>query len=248
MLSRRLSKAGRQGRVSAEIARRIQKGIAEGSLAPGEKLPAERDLAQKLKVSRVSVREAYRTLAELGLLVVKRGSEGGAFINDVDHEPITRSLSLMLQLGRTSLEELTEARVLIEPVIARLAAERADAADLRRLNEIVRKQQEVIKTNAELRHYDLEFHRVVADCTHNLPLIILMNALADLVVEAIADITISRDMNRHVVDFHTRVAEAIEHRNAEEAHTMMMAHVRDSEERLRELLAGNAGARAGVNC
>src|SRR6185295_16727386 len=106
MLNRKISKSGRRGRLSAEIARRIQQGIGDGSLAPGERLPAERELAQKLEVSRVSVREAYRSLAELGLLEIKRGSEGGAFISDVDHQPVTKSLSMMLRLGRTSLEEL----------------------------------------------------------------------------------------------------------------------------------------------
>ena len=107
-------------RVSETIARRIQRAISNGKLEPGEKLPAERDLAKRLSVSRVSVREAYRSLAELGLLSVKRGAEGGAFIADVDHQPVTRSLSLMLRLGRTSHEELTEARVLLEPPIAGL--------------------------------------------------------------------------------------------------------------------------------
>ena len=128
-------------RVSETIARRIQRAISTGKLEPGEKLPAERDLAKKLSVSRVSVREAYRSLAELGLLSVKRGAEGGAFISDVDHQPVTRSLSLMLRLGRTSHEELTEARVLLEPPIARLAALRANAEDIRRLEELVAKHE-----------------------------------------------------------------------------------------------------------
>ena len=219
-------------RVSETIARRIQRAISTGKLEPGEKLPAERDLAKKLNVSRVSVREAYRSLAELGLLSVKRGAEGGAFISDVDHQPVTRSLSLMLRLGRTSHEELTEARVLLEPPIARLAALRANAEDIRRLEELVAKQEAAIKGNGNPRRYDLEFHRLVADCTKNLPLIIVMNSLADLALEAFARIDIGSDVKRHVVDFHQRVIDAIRRRDSEAAYQEMLRHVRDVQSRL----------------
>ena len=113
-------RARRSGRVSATIARRIKKQISDGALVSGEKLPAERDMAQRFRTSRVSVREAYRSLEELGLLVIRRGAEGGAFIRDLDHGPMMRSLSLMLRLGKTTNEEITEARLLVEPPIARL--------------------------------------------------------------------------------------------------------------------------------
>ena len=66
------------------------------------------------------MREAYRSLEVAGLLVIRRGNEGGAFVRDVDHGAVTRSLSLMLRLGKTSHRELTEARLLIEPPIAAL--------------------------------------------------------------------------------------------------------------------------------
>ena len=219
-------------RVSETIARRIQRAITTGKLEPGEKLPAERDLAKKLNVSRVSVREAYRSLAELGLLSVKRGAEGGAFIADFDHEPVTRSLSLMLRLGRTSQEELTEARVLLEPPIARLAALRANAEDIRRLEELVEKQEAAIKGNGNPRRYDLQFHRLVADCTKNLPLIIVMNSLADLALEAFARIDIGTDVKRHTVDFHQKVIDAIRRRDSEAAYQEMLRHGRDVQSRL----------------
>ena len=224
-------------RVSETIVRRIQRAISTGKLEAGEKLPAERDLAKKLNVSRVSVREAYRSLAELGLLSVKRGAEGGAFIADVDHEPVTRSLSLMLQLGRTSHEELTEARVLLEPPIARLAALRADAHDILGLELLVSKQEAAIKGNGNPRRYDLQFHRLVADCTKNLPLIIMMNSLADLALEAFAKIDINTDVKRHVVDFHQRVVDAIRRRDSEAAYQVMLSHVRDVQTRLGEVFA-----------
>ena len=224
------------GRVSTEIAAGIQNAIREGRVRPGEKLPSERDMAKQLEVSRVSVREAYRSLAELGLLVVKRGAEGGAFINDLDHQPVTRSLSLMLSLGRTSLQELTEARVLLEPMIARVAAQRADAASIARLDDLVLKQEAAIKGDGDLRRYDLQFHRLVAACTQNMPLIIVMNALADLALEAISQMDIGRDVNEHVVNFHGRIADAIRRGDAEAAQHIMLGHVHDVQLRLGKAL------------
>ncbi len=234
MLSRKLPKAARQGRVSAAIARRIQKAISEGRLVSGEKLPAERDLAKRLDVSRVSVREAYRSLEELGLLQVKRGAEGGAFISDVDHEPVSRSLSLMLRLGRTSHEELTEARLLLEPPVARLAARRANREDLRRLGELVKKQEQAIKGNGNPRRYDLQFHRLIAECSKNLPLIIVMNSVADLELEAISRIDISREVKKHTIDFHRRIVDAIRRRDGDAAYEIMLRHILDVQSRLRK--------------
>ena len=104
----------RTNRVSDTIARRIKKQISDGRLTAGHKLPAERDMARQFKTSRVSVREAYRSLEELGLLRIQRGAEGGAFIAKFDHEPVRRSLSLVLGLGKTSHNEVTEARMLLD--------------------------------------------------------------------------------------------------------------------------------------
>src|SRR5258707_12853446 len=111
--------SGPTNRVSDAIARRIKKQISDGRLMAGHKLPAEREMARRFKTSRVSVREAYRSLEELGVLRIRRGADGGAFVAKLDHEPVLRSLALVLRLGRTSHRHLTEARMLITPPIAR---------------------------------------------------------------------------------------------------------------------------------
>ena len=83
--------ARRPGRVSEAIVRRIKEQITEGRIEAGHKLPAEREMARRFKTSRVSVREAYRSLEEVGLLRIRRGADGGAFVVKVDHEPVLRS-------------------------------------------------------------------------------------------------------------------------------------------------------------
>src|SRR5437016_12418910 len=107
-----------QARVSEAIVHRIKKQITEGRLLAGHKLPAEREMARQFKTSRVSVREAYRSLEEVGLLRIRRGADGGAFIVNIDHEPVLGALALVLRLDKTARRQLTDATILTDPAIA----------------------------------------------------------------------------------------------------------------------------------
>lgn len=227
----------RAGRVSETIARRIKKQISDGALRPGEKLPAERDMAQRYRTSRVSVREAYRSLEELGLLSIRRGAEGGAFITDLDHGPVMRSLSLMLRLGKTTHEEITEARLLVEPPIARLAACRARLEDLERLDYVVNQQELALERRGDYGPFDLNFHRAVAECARNLPLKVLMDSLSDLTVEVVAGLDLSARVQHTVCDSHRQIADAIKQRDGEAAYTLMLHHVAQIQGRLGRALA-----------
>src|SRR5256712_4190198 len=232
-----MARTRRSGRVSETIAKRIKKQISDGALLPGEKLPAERDMAQRYRTSRVSVREAYRSLEELGLLTIRRGAEGGAFITDLDHGPVMRSLSLMLRLGKTTNEEITEARLLIEPPIARLAARRARDEDLERLTYVVRQQEAALKKRGDYRPFDLQFHRSVAECARNLPLKVLMDALSDLTVEVVAGLDLSAGVQHQVCDSHRLIADAIARRDEDTAYELMLQHVAQIQARLGKALA-----------
>ena len=230
-----LPNSGSTHRVSDAIARRIKKQISDGRLTAGHKLPAERDMARQFKTSRVSVREAYRSLEELGLLRIRRGAEGGAFIAKFDHEPVRRSLSLVLGLGRTSHEEITEARVLLEPSIARLAALRARPEDVVTLEQVlIQEEEEVRRPAADSSTTAGQFHRAVANCARNMPLVVLMNALADLTAESVStlDVRIRSRHRRKNCEYHRQIFEAIRAHDSEVAYTLMLAHVGDIQDRV----------------
>jgi GntR family transcriptional regulator, transcriptional repressor for pyruvate dehydrogenase complex len=229
-----------KGRVSESIARRIKRAIFSGRLSPGHKLPAERDMAERLGASRVSVREAYRSLEEAGLIAIKRGAEGGAFIADFDHGPASRHVAFMLQLGRASHRELTEARLLLEPPLARLAAQRAAREDLAELAAVLRQQEKAVRAHADTRHFDVRFHRVVAQSAHNLPLAILLNSLADLAVETWPHAGPAAGGEEEDFASHARICEAIQKGDGEAAYRLMMRHVREVQARL-----GRGTAEAG---
>ena len=229
-----------QGRVSETIVRRIKDQITKGRLVAGHKLPAEREMARQFKTSRVSVREAYRSLEEIGLLRIRRGADGGAFIEKVDHGPVLRSLSLVLGLGNASHKQLTDARLLIEPPIAKLAALRARKDDIATLERVLgQEEEEAARRAGPFRPTDSRFHRSVADCTRNLPLIVLMNALADLTADAAStlDVPTRTRHRRNNCRYHRLIFEAIRDRDGNAAFTIMAQHVGDIQRRVQRSLA-----------
>src|ERR1700737_2606956 len=245
-----LQSVGRQGRVSETIVHRIKKQISEGRLLAGHKLPAEREMARQFKTSRVSVREAYRSLEELGVLRIRRGADGGAFIAKVDHEPVLRSLSLVLGLRRTSHKEPTEARMLTEPPIARLAALRARKEDISRLERVLMEEkEEAALRTGPFRPTGSIFHRSVADCTRNLPLIVLMNALADGTANVASALNVSTRARHRLKNchYHQLLFEAIRQRDGEAAYTIMARHIGDIQGRVHRALQRQPPAPARPN-
>jgi DNA-binding FadR family transcriptional regulator len=245
-----LAEVSRQGRVSETIVRRIKKQISEGRLLTGHKLPAEREMARQFKTSRVSVREAYRSLEELGVLRIQRGADGGAFIVKVDHGLVLRSLSLVLRLGQTSHRELTEARMLIEPPIARLAALRARKEDIARLERVlVREETEAALASKSFRPTQSQFHRSVADCARNLPLIVLMNALADLTADVASALAVSTRANLRLKNcrYHRLIFEAIRRHDPDEAYQITARHVGDIQGRVRRSLRQQSASHRNGN-
>jgi GntR family transcriptional repressor for pyruvate dehydrogenase complex len=201
-------------------------------LGPGSKLPAEREMARRYRTSRVSVREAYRSLEELGLIAIRRGAEGGAFIANVDHTPVLRSLSMMLRLGKMTHAELTEARMLVEPPIARLAARRALPEDIAELEGVLQRYEAALHRKLDSRPTDLQFHRSVADCARNLPLKVLMNSLADLAVDYISTVKVTRPMKEKVCEFHRLILDAIKAHDEDAAEAIMARHISDVQAKL----------------
>ncbi len=245
-----LASVGRPGRVSETIVYRIKKQISEGRLLAGHKLPAEREMARQFKTSRVSVREAYRSLEDLGVLRIRRGADGGAFIAKVDHEPVLRSLSLVLGLGKTSHKELTEARMLIEPPIARLAALRARKEDIARLERVlVQEEEETALRTGSFRPTGSLFHRSVANCTRNLPLIVLMNALADVTAAAASALDASTRARHRLKNchYHKLICEAIRQRDGDAAYAIMARHVGDIQRRVQRSLKQQSPASPAVS-
>src|ERR1700728_3310117 len=129
-------KVVRTSRLYEQIVQQIEDSVLNGSLKPGDQLPAERDLAQRLGVSRTAVREAVKALREKGLVEAYSGR--GTFITDGTTQAVRQSLDLMVKIGQPEgSTHLAEVRAILEPGIAALAAVRAKEEDLAAMREAV---------------------------------------------------------------------------------------------------------------
>lgn len=221
-------------RLSDEIVRQIKEAMFAGKLRAGDKLPTERELAERFETSRASVREALRTLEPEGLIRVKKGAVGGIFIADVDHRPAAKSFQTLLQLRKLSIHHIAEVRLIFEPQAARLAAERAKPDDLRELEEEIRKMSAAVRDKELPRFYDLKFHLLIARATRNPILEVLAESMLGVASKTISEIHPSRDTLRHVLTRHRRVLDAVRRRDPDSAFQAMFEHIVDVQMRLAE--------------
>lgn len=224
----------RTPRVYEHIVGQIEQAIFERRLDAGDRLPPERELVRQFHASRVAVREALRTLEHRGLVEVRHGSSGGHFVRAMDAGLLRRDLTTLLRLGRITPWQLTEARLLIEPQVAGLAAQRAADVDLKALREALAARADLAGRGQDSYPLDVAFHRLIAATAKNPVHAILVDALLDLEAEAMG-----RGAARTVEDAaaegaaHRAIAEGIAARAPERARAAMEAHVVDVQRRLR---------------
>ena len=156
--------------------------IQQGILEHGSKIPAERVLAEQLKVSRSSVREAIRTLELQGLAISKHGS--GTFINTQSLDAVTTLMTSSLGEGESQLHDIFEVRHLLEPQLAALASERATDEDVKRLSSILVEQQRQIMEGETGVDADTKFHFALATATHNSALVKVVSAVEDVLQQS----------------------------------------------------------------
>jgi len=152
-----------------EIESQIRDMVAQGRLKPGDRLPSERELAARLNVSRNTLREALRTLERAGILEMRKGATGGAYILHGSSDAIVDGLSNLYHLGAISPQQLTEARIWLSEIVVRVACERATEEDLKALDENIQAARRAIAEDRfDIRQkLHREFHLILARATRN---------------------------------------------------------------------------------
>ena len=170
-------------RIYEEIVRQVKQLIADGQLKSGDRLPPERDLAEKFMVSRTSVREALRALAEPRARS-RSGPGKGAFVRDVSVETLIEPLALVILPHREAVGELFEARRLLEPAIAALAARRATREEIAEMERILEEQAKEVAAGRTGHAQDTALHAAIANSAHNRAITRIVNALMDLLTQS----------------------------------------------------------------
>ena len=216
----------REKRAFEEVADRVRQMLDEGTLKIGDRLPPERELSKQLNVSRSILREALRTLENTGILELKPGKGGGAFVSDGKTDAVSESIGDLLRLGGVSLTHLTEARAWIEEVVVRVACERADQADFDALEENVRMAERLFSENRMMEKLDanIEFHNVLAAATKN-PVLVMMTQTLGGVMRSFAK-RLGAETTRSVIRSRTRFIALLRARDADAAVAEMHEHLK----------------------
>jgi DNA-binding FadR family transcriptional regulator len=212
-------------RVFEFVCESIRQQVTDGMLQPGDKLPAERDLAEQLAVSRNAVREALRSLEMSGVLEFRKGVYGGAFIREASSSGIRTSISDMLAIGNISLGDLSEARTSLLTTAVRLACERGQDEDLDRLEANIQRSAELEDGHDVAAMIDTitEFYVLLGNSAHNGVLRILIEAVTDVAHDLLVKINPTDSPNLAAI--RRRVLTALRARDADAAERLIVEHM-----------------------
>ena len=217
-------KVVRTSRLYEQIVQQIEESVLNGSLKPGDQLPAERELAQRLGVSRTAVREAVKALREKGLVEAYSGR--GTFVTDGTSQAARQSFDLMVKVGQQEgAPHLAELRLILEPGISALAAVRAKEDDLIALREAVAVMDRAQDDPEAYIEADLDFHLALAEIVANPLILSLIDSIVGLLREQRIKIFNVEGGPQRGQIHHKRILDAMERRDAEMARTAMRAHL-----------------------
>lgn len=217
--------------VSQEIARKLIDYILSGEVAPGHRMPSERQLSVALGVGRSAVREALKSLGLLGLVEVRQGD--GTYLRKPDSDLLPRVIEWGLLLGERRTLDLVDARRHLEVTVARLAAERRDENDLR----VLRDALEQMAAQGDAAHFvdaDVAFHMAIAGAAKNGVLFDVLNSIRSLLKVWIRRAITQAGETGTSYQEHVPIYQAIVDGRTEDAAAAMRAHMDEASERLRQ--------------
>lgn len=222
--------------VADKVVDRLVTAMALGVYVPTQQLPSERELATMLGVSRTTVREALKRLTEAGYLEVRRGRNGGYFVLSDWGTSSAERVSRQFAPKWEAFEALFDARNLIEPLIARTAAERCTPVDAEAIGVALQAYLDAGDHDSS-RRADEALHRAIAEATHNSYLISISLQLRANVTLNLGAEPYSDDVRRKAVAQHQELASAVIEGRADAAADIASHHFRLSEGMIRDLVS-----------
>ena len=230
--------------LAPQIANAIRESIISGALPVDERLPSEAELAENFNVSRPTVREALKRLAAQNLIRTLRGATGGAFVNRLSFEEAYRqqitTSTLLLSMNEVSFETACEARYALERACVSLSSQRRDADQLATMRAEIHRQSQPGLSDERFCDSDVAFHRALVDGADNPVLSYQLAGAVEAMQPLMNMITFTARNREKIIALHTRIADAIETRDAKAAdqaleelaaYTVTLAHAATAQRR-----------------
>jgi GntR family transcriptional repressor for pyruvate dehydrogenase complex len=210
-------------RVFQAISDQLVQRIRTGDWLPGERLPSISQLARDLGASTGSVREALRSMESAGMVRIEHGR--GVFVSGERYIP--QLASHFADDTRGVFVALAEARRLLEPELAALAAERGTPEELAEIERLARATEQEARAGSAFVEADILLHRQIAYAAHNPVLAHVIDGFGDLMRQSRRRVAMVPPLTKRTVRYHLLIAEAIGERNAGQARLLMLAHMND---------------------
>ncbi len=204
--------------------------IKGGALAPGDRLPSERDLMKRLAVGRSTIREALRSLAMMNLVELRPGQ--GCYVKGLGVQNVIQRDLLAVLLDRSMTVDLLEVRKLIEPAAVELAAHRATHEDLAALQDILDRCRAAHTAGKPAADLSAQLHVAIARSTHNGVLVMFMESILGLLTERGAKLEHIPGYTEWETASHQEIVDALRARDARRAHRLMARHLEQSAQQL----------------
>jgi GntR family transcriptional regulator, transcriptional repressor for pyruvate dehydrogenase complex len=234
MAGKEMFETVRNEKAPHRIIGQIRLAILDGKLKPGDKLPNEQELLAHFGVSRHTLREALRALEILGLLEIRAGSNGGAFVTEVDLETAQDNLINFFRFKNLSIAHVSEIRKILETHAARVAVKTMTEQDLEKLREIQELSRKAVRKKdfPELIRQGILFHRAIAQSTDNPILVLLVDFVENLLTDIKKVLQPGLDFSKKVLEGHQLILEALEQRDETKAMEEMFRDVSAVEDSL----------------
>jgi GntR family transcriptional regulator, transcriptional repressor for pyruvate dehydrogenase complex len=220
--------ARRAEKVSELIARQIVDDIVRRQLQPGDTLEPEAAMLSRYEVSRASLREALRILEVHGLISIKPGPGGGPVVSAVDSVDFGTTSTLYFKAAGATFRELVEARLVIEPAMAGLAARRGDSAQLQALQARLDEDDALDLSDDDVyRTSTREFHTLVSNASENRVMSLFAGGLKAVYLDRLRQIVFPEQDRQRVVRAHSAITRAILKGDAARAERLMRTHMEE---------------------
>jgi GntR family transcriptional repressor for pyruvate dehydrogenase complex len=239
---------GSQKSLAQQVTDELQRLMLTGKLKEGEKLPSERELCELFGVSRTVVREAIRILQTKGLLEVKPGI--GSIVRSPSSNQVIEGLTLLIQSKANgadiSLVALCEVRALLEVEVTKMAVERATPEDIEEIQRIIDDLETRVNLPAKFYERAVDFHRSLALATHNLLLVIIFDAIQELVLGMRQTLVPEPIAPQAALRSFRQILEHVQARNPEGAAQAIEQHLYEIRQKLEAALFRLEGENDGV--
>jgi len=210
----------------------IRREIYSGTLVPGQKLPNEFELARQFNVGRSAVREALKVLELAGLLVVRRGYNGGTFVAPPDFEEASEAVTLTFQPGNMAIDQLLEACQTIEARAAELASSYASNLEISDLEELVQRIEQCVHLPARFLTAIVDFHLAVTEMAHNSVFTLALQAMRNNLIQELNRLISDQQLRTTIILELKDIWKAISDHDALQAGQLMRLHLSHLDQQL----------------